>query len=108
MLLKTILTSFDISFKKSRVDPDFIELPDRSADDEDESSEPGDADEEGIFQQNVKSKVKAFSEHKISERGLLRLRNSILESMCKLNRLEAKGSKEELVGFLLDWVSANP
>lgn len=110
--------TFDVLFKKSRVDPNSIGLPDRPADDDDdnddndgddnESIEPGDAEEERHFKRKIRSKVKAFSEHKISDRGLLRLRNSILEAMCESIHLEAKGSKEELAELLLHWVSVNP
>ena len=71
-----------------------------------ESGNPG--EEEERCEQSVKDKVKAFSEYKISDRGLLRLRNDVLEAMCELNRLEANGSKEELVKVLVDWVSVNP
>lgn len=84
-----------------------ISWPDRSTDDEDESTDPGDAEEERRSQQDVKNKVRVFREHRITQRGLLRLRNSILEAMCELNQLEVKNSKEDLVESLLDWVSTD-
>ena len=104
----TVSLTSNVLFKKSRVDPDSIKLPDHSTNDE-ESSEPGNTETERRFKQQVKDKIKAFSEHKINDRGLVRLRNSILEAMCELNQLEVEGSsKEELVELLLEWVSIKP
>ena len=98
----------DIS-QKDRIDPDSIKLPDFSTDNDGESYESENLEEGGDHsqQQKVANTVEAFIKHKISERGLLRLRNDILQAMCELNHLGVGSSKEELAQLLIDWVSVD-
>jgi len=98
----------DVS-QKHRADPGSINLPDSSTDDDDESYESENLEAAGDHsqRQNVANTVEAFTKYKISERGLLRLRNDILQAMCDLNHLGVGSSKEELAQLLIDWVSAD-
>jgi hypothetical protein len=100
-------------YQRSRVDPESIQLPECPVDsdsddndDQDPSSEPeSETESDKEFRQHVDGTDAAFVQHRISERGLTRLRKSTLQAMCTLRKLNEGGKKEDLVDRLIDWVS---
>ena len=104
----------DNVFKRSRVDPSSIELPDHPAlgspaDSGDESIETESSTEEDLrFQRRLEETDHAFNEHRISGKGIGRLGVQMLRAMCGTRELEEDGKKDELVERLIHWVTGLP
>ena len=106
-----LVTDLNISSKRSCVNPGSIRLPERptfgtrAGDDNGSIGPESSADEADIqFRRKLEKADKAFIEHRMSESGLGRLKNSTLQAMCRMRELEEDGNKNDLVERLIHWV----
>ena len=98
--------NFDNIFKRSHVDPNSIKLPTVGPGEDDDES-IGSEETEKRLEQKVEKAGRAFEEHRIGSRGLMRLNKRTLQAMCWSRELEGgdKDTKDVLSKRLIGWVS---
>ena len=98
--------TFNTPLERSRIDPDSIKLPTVFG--------PGEGDDEPNESDNaqeleIEKADRAFEKHKITKKGLGRIRKPILQAMCQSRQLEVedKDTIDRMVEQLVAWVSVS-